>query len=103
MKRLLVCLLALLLALNGLCAFAETENHLTVGTTTALSGNFFTDMWGSNTADMDVRALIHGCNMVEWSYAMGAFRLNSAVVREVTTADDNGNRVYTITLNDGLR
>ena len=104
MKRLLVCLLALLLALNGLCALAETENRLTVGATTALSGNFFTDMWGSNTADMDVRALIHGCNMVEWKYAEGAFRLNSAVVHEVSTADDaNGNRVYTVSLNRGLR
>ena len=66
MKKALACLLALMLLL-GVCPDMaeapeelEVKEDLVVGSTTAMSGAFFTDLWGRNTADMDVRTLLHG-------------------------------------------
>ena len=75
MKKLLAYFLALLITLTGVAALAEEPldaaqsvaaqaeavyDELVVGVTTALSGGFFTDMWGNNTSDIDVRLLLHG-------------------------------------------
>ena len=38
-----------------------------VGSGTEVSGNFFTDMWGNNTSDIDVRAMLHGYATVAWT------------------------------------
>ena len=54
MKKILTLLLALWM-LTG-CVAMAAGNQLVVGSTTAMSGAFFTDLFGSNTADMDVRA-----------------------------------------------
>ena len=48
MKKILTWLLALCM-LMGCAALAE-DNTLVVGSTTAMSGAFFTDMWGNNSA-----------------------------------------------------
>ena len=66
MKKGLACFLALVIMLSACLALAEAPvaapnyDELVVGTTTAMTGNFFTDLWGRNTADMDVRTLLHG-------------------------------------------
>ena len=75
-NRLLALLLALALTLSALplAALAEkpetTEapiaypDELIVGHPTEMRGDFFTEMFGNNTADIDVRSLIHGYNLV---------------------------------------
>ena len=70
-KRFVSQLLALALFLMCVPAMAEQPAEepveITVGSTNQLSGFFFTDMWGNNTADIDVRALLHGYSTVAMS------------------------------------
>ena len=44
----------------------EFPDELRVGHPTVMKGDFFTEMFGNDTADIDVRALIHGYNLVNW-------------------------------------
>jgi len=53
MKKILTLLLALWM-LTG-CVAMAAENQLVVGSTTAMSGAFFTDLFGSNTAGAAAR------------------------------------------------
>ncbi len=76
---------------------------LRVGTTTPLMGNFFVDALGTNTADMDVRALIHGMRTVNWT-GQGQCRVNQAVVQSCEILENaDGSHTYTIVLVDGLK
>lgn len=106
MKKWIACLLAILLTLSLGCAGAESSdapNHLAVASPTALSGNFFTAAFGSNTSDMDVRNLIHGYNLVRWNVESGRFEIDSSVVSGIKASDDiHGNRTYVISLCDDL-
>lgn len=106
MKKLLATFLALLMMLSCVAAMAEesSTDALVVGSTTALSGNFFSDMWGNNAADVDVRALLHGYNMMQWSYEKGTYDINPAVIRGLTVENDeeNGLRTYKIILHGDL-
>ncbi len=73
MKKALILLVVLIMALQGIAAFAEvadtevsseaTEaaaevkydyNELTVGTLTPFDGKFFTQLWGNDSTDLDV-------------------------------------------------
>lgn len=120
MKKLLACFLALMLALTG-AALAEPADaaatpepvvvtgptyptdELVVGATTALSGNFFNEMWGNNTSDLDVRMLLHGYNLVQREYETGMFAVDDSVVSGlVVTREDNGDRTYTLELYDDM-
>lgn len=119
MKKLLACFLALMLALTG-AAMAEPADaaatpepvvvgpvyptdELVVGSTTALSGNFFNEMWGNNTSDLDVRMLLHGYNLVKREYETGVFTVDDSVVSGlVVTREDNGDRTYTLELYDDM-
>lgn len=116
MKKGLAWLLAILMALSASLALAEpladasngeaaTPNYdeLIVGSTTAMSGSFFTDMWGNNTADMDVRALLHGYNLMEWDGGTGNYGIDDSVVSGlVVTEDAAGNRTYTVALYEDM-
>lgn len=109
MKKGLACFLALVIMLSACLALAEAPvaapnyDELVVGTTTAMTGNFFTDLWGRNTADMDVRTLLHGYNLVRWNGELGAFGIDDTVVSGiVVTEDPYGNRTYTLALYDDL-
>ena len=44
----------------------EFPEELIVGHPTVTKGDFFTELFGNDTADIDVRALIHGYNLVNW-------------------------------------
>ena len=57
MKRFGAVLTALLLLLcqAGAEADGTAENSLVVGNPTPMRGEFFTDMWGNATSDIDVR------------------------------------------------
>ena len=77
-------------------------DHLVVGHTTALSGGFSNRIWGSNTSDLDVSALINGYNLVTWEYEQGCFKPDPSVVTNADNLqvwdDAEGNRTYLLTL-----
>ena len=110
MRKTMTMLLAILFAISGIATcFAEggADNsgydRLTVAVTTPMTGKFFTSMWGNNTSDTDVRALIHGYDLIVWDSWEGRFRTDESVVRElVVTRDMEYNHTYTIELNDDL-
>ena len=106
MKRLLALLMCLMLVLSG-AALAEeaSEDTLVVGSTTRMSGDFFAGLWSANTADMDMRALLHDASTVA-IMKDGNYNVNPAVVsgKEIYTdgvTDDS--TTYTFTLRDGLK
>ncbi len=103
MKKGMGFLLCLTLLCTGLSAGAERAmDELHIGSPTQLSGDFFTDMWGNNTADMDVRELIHGYSTVSFS-GEGNYVLDGSVLKDVQLTDDKkGNRTYLFTLQDSL-
>ena len=80
---------------------ASEPTHVTVGNPTMVSGSFFTDMWGNNTSDIDVRTLVHGYNTVVWSSQL-QFVIDPMVVSNLTTGRAGRNAVYTITLQRDL-
>ena len=92
-KKYLSLLLALALtcALLPLAAFAEgtaeepefAPDELIVGHPTITKGDFFTEMFGNDTADIDVRALIHGYNLVNWDQNQGVYLFDPSVVTDV--------------------
>ena len=105
MKRIIACLLtaALLLALAVPVTAEAPADALNVAVTTPLTGNFFTSQWGNGISDTDVRAMIHGCNLIEWDASQGMFIMDQTVVSGlVVTQDPQGNRTYTIALYDDL-
>ena len=118
MKRIIAMLLALLLMLTCFAVIAEgTETEeieeikekdpkyeeLVVANPTVMRGEFFTEMWGNSTTDIDVRVLIHGYNLVTWENAMAKFIPDAMVVDSVEATDlANGNRLYAFHLKDDL-
>ena len=81
MKKLLGFLLAFLLLFPFVAAPAMSESKLsnevkwnswyqderaclTVQTLTPMEGQFFTDLWGGTTSDIDVRTLLHAASPV---------------------------------------
>lgn len=82
---------------------AYAYDHLTVGTPTAVSGNFTTQMWGYSTSDVDVTALVNGYNLVSWHMEEGNFQIDTSVVSGINVSDDPaGDRSYTLGLRDDL-
>ena len=79
------------------------KDHLVVGNPTPMRGEFFTELWGNATSDIDVRDLLHGYNLIYWNNELGLFDADPTVVREVTVTDDaNGDRTFTMVLQDDL-
>ena len=78
-------------------------DELTVGAVTPFRGSFFSDMWGNVTSDLDVRLLLHGYNLVEWSGETGTFALDPSVVSGIiVTENPEGDRTYTFALYSDL-
>lgn len=76
---------------------------LTVSTFTPLTGNFFTDMWGTGTSDGDVKKLLHGYPLTKYDVASRNYISNDDAVSGMQiTKDKNGNRVFNIFLCDDL-
>lgn len=105
MKRILGVLLALTLLMGCFAASADEINAaargetLVVANTTEMSGNFFSEIFGNNTADLDVRTLLHGYNLMMWDGSQGAYTVNPTVVKElITRNNDQGHRTYTVSL-----
>ena len=115
MKKLLAYLLIFVMALTAVTAgLAETAEEpaaeeapqvtydyeeLTVAVTTPLTGSFFTNLWENGSSDMDVRAMIHGYNLIEWDTEDGMFVPDESVVSGVNVqAADNGDITFIIAL-----
>ena len=79
-------------------------DELLVGHPTVLKGDFFTEMIGNDTSDIDVRALIHGYNLVNWDQSQGVYVIDPSVVSNVKVVEDaEGNRTYFLGLWDDLQ
>ena len=119
MKKLLAYLLICVMALTAVTAgVAETVEEpaaeekqqivydyeeMTVAVTTPLTGNFFTNMWGNGSSDIDVRAMIHGYNLIEWDTEEGLFIPDESVISGITVqAEDNGDITFIIALYEDL-
>ena len=81
----------------------EFPEELIVGHPTVTKGDFFTELFGNNTADIDVRALIHGYNLVNWDQNQGTYVMDPSVVTEVQVSMDiTGNKTYKMMIADDL-
>ena len=81
----------------------EFPDELIVGHPTVTKGDFFTELFGNDTADIDVRALIHGYNLVNWDQNQGVYVMDPSVVTDYqVTIDDLGNKTYRMILADDL-
>ncbi len=97
MKKWLCLALTLLLLCGSAAGLATEQEPFVVGSVTRMNGGFFTDMWGNNTADMDVRTLLHGYATVAWTYS-GDYQFDPNVVLDATARREGGNTLYTLTL-----
>lgn len=79
----------------------QRGTSLTVGTRTAMGGHFGTDLFGDNTADMDVRSLIHGYSTVAWTTMLG-LTIDGVVASIETREQPDGSRDYIVYLSDAL-
>lgn len=109
MKKILAILLTLVMLTGAFSAFAEQAEEaaqtvkydkLTVATTTAFSGNFFSDALGNNLSDLDVRRLIHGYNLVYWDSANGAYQFNERISTAAVASSDG--MTFLFILDEGL-
>ena len=102
MKKMLALLLTCALLLTSVsAAVAESgeENEITVAVTTPLTGNFFTNMWGNLSSDLDIRNLIHGYNLVEWDTEEGVFLPDDSVVSgSIAEKESNGDVTFILML-----
>ena len=81
----------------------EFPEELIVGHPTITKGDFFTEMFGNDTADIDVRALIHGYNLVNWDQNQGTYVMDPSIVTEYQVSMDiTGNKTYKMLLADDL-
>jgi len=79
----------------------QTGGELAVGTIVAMSGFFATDLWGVNSADLDVRALLHGYPTIVWADRRPMF--NGTAVKHVDAqATESGGALFTMEIAEGL-
>ena len=85
-------------------AFAEEDAPFRVGNPTRMQGNFFTEMWGNDTSDIDVRDLLHGYNLIMWDGPGGGmFTVDPTVVTGVAVMENEAkDRSYILVLADDL-
>ena len=113
MRKLMAVILSIVLLAGCCAAFAEEweedggrkYEQLTVGVTTAFSGNFLSDAIGTNISDQDIRKMIHSYHLIRWEGGEGVFHLNDQVVSSAAMSEDGTTFMFTIarnlTYNDG--
>ena len=81
----------------------QKGTEVTVGSVTAMTGTFSTDLWPGSTTDLDVRQLIHGYSTVTWTRTHG-MALDATVIASLETSrESNGDYVFSITIADNLK
>ena len=106
MKKILAWILTIALLLGVLPAIAEEAeagkyDKLTVSVTTPFSGNFLSDVLGSNISDQDVRKLIHGYNLVNWDSATGSYQFNQRLISTASMSEDGTS--FILALEEGFK
>lgn len=107
MKKLISLLLVLAVLLPG-AAMAQygdnfqQDSHITVGSVSRLTGAFFTELWGNNTVDIDVRELLHGVSTVAWD-ANHQYVINENVVKMTEAEWTAEGKTFKFLVNNGLR
>lgn len=76
----------------------QEGTELVVGSVTELAGYFATDLWGNNTADLDVRKLLHGYSTIAWLRSSEMMIDGMAVATMEVSGGADGSRTYTINL-----
>ncbi len=76
----------------------QAGTKLTVGMTTATSGYFATDLWGTNAADICVRSLLYGYNTITWLRTGELMFDGTAIAGVNVLSESDGRRVYVISL-----
>ena len=105
-KRLTAFAMAAALILSAATGVYAEKNYdeLTVGTTTPITGEFFTTVWGNGAADLDVRQLIHGYDLVTWNSSEGEFETDPSVVSSLKVSmDGQGNKTLRIGIYQDLQ
>lgn len=100
--RRLTCVFMVLVLLTGAALAEGSVKEITVGSLTQMDGNFFTDCWSNNTADYDVRELIHGYSTVTM-HTNGEFAIDETVTSVEKWEKNSGDTVYTFELNKNLK
>ncbi|MBR6090505.1 MAG: ABC transporter substrate-binding protein [Anaerolineaceae bacterium] len=78
-------------------------DRLTVGSSTAMEGNFFMELWDDVISDGDVRNLIHGYNFITWDSENGVFIHDPMVINAMgIRKNEEGDLTFLIALNDDL-
>lgn len=79
---------------------SQPSGELVIGSTTELTGRFFSSLWGNNSSDMRIRSLINGTlDTVVYQKELGAYGYNTRVCPDVTeTVGDDGSKTFTFTL-----
>ena len=101
----LCALLAAAVLLNVCCPAASLAeaDHVVVGNPTPMRGEFFTELWGDATSDIDVRQLLHGYDLIMWDEAEARWTVDPTVVVEWSWEENKaGDHVFTFILSDEL-
>ncbi|MCL2812633.1 MAG: ABC transporter substrate-binding protein [Clostridia bacterium] len=96
MKKILATAIALLLLCPIIGYSMPDEKQpmsLAIGVTTQMNGFFFTNKWGMNPADVDLRELIHGHSTVSWT-ENGDYVINQTVVQALEFYENHGDKTY---------
>lgn len=106
MRKTLSMLLALVmvLAMMPFAAIAESApaGQIIVASTTELSGDFFTELWGNNAMDKAVKELVHGYATVPYSKENGYITDPLVVDSLESEVLDNGDKVFTFKIAEDL-
>ncbi len=85
------------------CKAAEPTGTLQVGSSTELSRNFWTTIWGNNGANAKIRDLIYGYGTVVFTKEE-KFEIDHTVVKDFKEeVNADGSHTYTFEINEGLK
>lgn len=81
----------------------QRGEKLVIGSLTAPNGAFSTEMWGNNTVDIDIRAMLHAYDTVTLTQNHGLV-INTNVLKSVQVGyPESGQAVYLLDFSDQLR
>lgn len=103
--RILMLLLAislLMAPMGGLAQeAAQGDGALVVGSTSALTGEFYLDLWGNNTSDLDVRYFIQGYRTIVGQETADR-RPNPLSVAGMDVTEKGGSKTFTFRLQPNM-
>lgn len=108
-RRILTSILTAVMLVSGCSAKADEipaekkDSEIVVGATTMMEGYFFTELWSANTADHDVRTLLHGYSTVVVGKDGMCLLDSTAMAGMQSQTDAAGNKTFTFTVNPNLK